>query len=99
TGHHAHGEAAARAGVAEIEAVGWRQQRANARAVEAETPLSRPLDMRAERLAGTQGRHYVFCLEQPFDLARPNGEKPEQKSAVRDRFVARHADSARKRTA
>ena len=85
----AHHQARAGAGVAEIERVARREQRAEARApARSSGPAPRRSIVGAERLAGLAGAQHVVALEQALDARQAAGKQAEQEGAVRDRLVA-----------
>src|SRR6185437_6822041 len=92
TADDAHHQAAASAGVAEVERLPRGQDRADADPLNSPCARPAPVDDRAERLASLTGSHDVVALEQPFDRRQATREKAEQKGAMRDRLIARRPD-------
>ena len=88
----AHHQPRAGAGVAEIEGVARRQDRAEPGAANPPRPGPGALDDRAERPASLAGVQHVLALEQPLDPGFAAGQEAEQEGAMRDRLVARRPD-------
>jgi hypothetical protein len=97
--HHAHHQARSGAGVAEVERMLRRQQRADSHPRDAPVAFADARDLRAERLAGLAGAHHVVAFEQPFDFGNALAKQAEDKGAVRYRFVARGPHRAFERAA
>src|SRR5271166_2756495 len=94
----AHHQPRAGAGVAEVERLARRQDRAEAGPANPPSAWPEPLDCGAERLAGLSGPEHVVALEQPLDLRFAAGQEAKQEGAMRDRLVARRPDPALERS-
>ena len=93
-GDHAHHQAHAGAGIAEIEVACRLLQAAHAAAQHLPDAV-RLGDRAAQRLQGPGGAQDILALEQAGDARAAGRQRPEHEGAVRDRLVARHADAAR----
>ena len=96
---HAHRETASGAGVAKIEHLARREQRAYAKPVHAPAAFGLAHNRCTHGTNGLRRCDDVLAFEQPFDLGAADGKRPDQERAMRDRLVARHAQPARKRAA
>ena len=96
---HAHHQPRAGAGVAEIERVARRENRADAEAADAPAPLADPLDAGAERAAGFAGAQHVVAFEQALDRGFAAAQQAEDEGAMRDRLVAGRAGAPSERAA
>src|ERR1700684_4430040 len=99
TADDAHHQPRPGAGVAEIQGLARRQQRAEAGPVDG--PAARPVmdDLRAELAARRAGAQNVLAFEQAVNLDAAAGQQAEQESAMRDRLVARRPDATAQRAA
>ena len=95
----AHHQARARAGVAEIEVVGRREERAEPGARDLPAAFAEALDMGAQGLAGLAGAQHVVAFQQPFDRGHAAAEQAENEGAMRDRLVAGRARAPFERAA
>src|SRR5215472_14456948 len=93
----AHDEAAASAGITEIEHAIGRAKAADADAVDAPRPFAGAFEVGAERTHGVGGVEHVLAFEQPGDAGLADRERAEDHRSVRDRFVARDARAALER--
>src|SRR5262245_4858154 len=89
-----HDQAAAGAGIAEVEGAIGLAQAADADAVNAPSAFAGALDRGAQRPHGLCGVDDVLALEQPGDARLADRERAEDQGAVRDRFVTGHAHAA-----
>src|SRR5262249_29473620 len=89
-----HDEAAAGAGIAEVEHANGRAEAADADAMDAPGPFTRAFDLGPERTHSIGGVEHVLAFEQPGDAGLADRERAEDQRPVRDRFVAGHARGA-----
>ena len=95
--YRADRQPAAGAGIAEIQGARRLGKAADTDAVNAPAALARPFDLGAERPHGGGGVEDIFALQKTADGGLADRHRPQNKGAVRDRFVARHADTALER--
>src|SRR5262249_13937837 len=93
-GARAHDQAAAGAGIAEVEHALRRAEAAHADAVHAPLAFGHALDLGAQRAHRLAGVDHVLAFEQPGYAGFPDRERAEDEGAVRDRLVAGHARAA-----
>src|SRR5262249_54765698 len=89
-----HDEAAAGAGIAEVEHALRRAEAADADAVNAPLAFAHALDRGAQRTHRLAGVEDILAFEQPRYAGFPDRERAEDEAAVRDRFVAGGACAA-----
>src|SRR5262245_17394337 len=89
-----HDQAAAGAGIAEIEHAMRFAEAADADAVNAPCACGHALDLGAQRAHRLAGVDHVLAFEQPGYAGFPDRERAEDEGAVRDRFVAGRARAA-----
>src|SRR5262249_41481676 len=96
-GDRAHDQAAAGAGIAEVEHALRRAEAADADAVHTPLAFAHALDRGAQRAHRLGGVEHVLAFEQPGYAGFPDRERAEDEGAVRDRFVAGDARAALQR--
>ena len=96
---HPHHQPRAGAGVAEVECVARRKNRADAQAADSPAPLADPLDAGAERAASLACAQHVVAFEQSLDRRFTAAQQAEDEGAMRDRLVARRTDAPFERAA
>src|SRR5262249_8198776 len=89
-----HDQAAAGAGIAEVEHAMRFAEAPDADAVNAPCAFAHALDLGAQRTHRLAGVEYVLAFEQPGYAGLPDRERAEDEGAVRDRLVAGHARAA-----
>src|SRR5262245_41464291 len=90
----AHDQAAAGAGIAEVEHAVRLPEAADADPVNAPSAFAGPLDASAQRPHRLGGVDHVLALEQPGDPRLADRERADDQGAVRNRLVAGHAYAA-----
>src|SRR5262249_51959016 len=87
-------QAAAGAGITEIEHASRFREPANADTMNAPSAVARALHPRAEGPHGVGGMQDVLALQKTADSGFADRKGPEDQGAVRYRLIARHAGAA-----
>ena len=86
---HAHHQARARAGIAEIKGFTRLEQRAQSCPKNTPASLAQPFDLCAKLSAGAAGIQHVLAFEQSFNPRFADRQKAKQEGAMRNALVAR----------
>ena len=93
-GDSAEHQPATGAGIAEIKGAGGFGEASNADATHAPFSRAAAFDLRAQRSHRLSGIEHILAFEQTADAGLADRKRAEYQRAMRNRFVARHADTA-----